>query len=165
MEKMPEECRGEPKTLEHQMIKAYMRIGHMHRSILEKEVRRTGVYRSQHQILMYLSNHSDASQKDIASFLGVSTATIAVTLKKLEKAGYIRRVADPADNRCNRIWMTEKGEEIVAHSQEIFYHVEETMFKGFGTEEKEQLNEYLERIYRNLEEIDQKLSDQRIKGK
>lgn len=163
MRKIPEECRGEPKTLVHQIIKIYMRIGHLHRGILDKEVRRTGVYRSQHQILMFLAKNSDASQKDIASFLGVSTATIAVTLKKLEKAGHIRRVVDPEDNRCNRIQLTKKGEAVVTQSHEIFYRVEEEMFEGFSEEEKEQLIKYFERICCNLEAVDQRLSDRKEK--
>lgn len=150
-ETMEEECRGEPKTLTHQIVKAYLKLGHLHRDILDKEVRRTGVYRSQHRILMYLFEHPDASQKDVAKFLEVSTATVAVTLKKLEKAGYIRRVVDPADNRCNRICLTAKGEEIVTYSHEIFYRVEEDMFREFSEEEKRRLNEYFARICKNLE--------------
>lgn len=148
-----EECRGEPKTLTHQVIKLYMKIGHLHRDILDKEVRRTGVYRSQHQILMYLAAHPDASQKDIASFHDVSTATIAVTLKKMEKAGYIRRVVDQTDNRCNRIQLTGKGEEIVTLSREIFFRVEKEMFRGFDEEEKQGLKGDLERICKNLEDL------------
>lgn len=149
----PEKAWKEHPSLTHQTVKLYMRTGHLHRDVLEKEVRQTGVYRSQHQILMYLSNHPEASQKDIADFLGVSTATIAVTLKKLEKAGYILRMSDPKDNRCNRIQLSRKGEEIVTCSHEIFHRVEEEMFFGFSEEEKEELKKFFERMCENLEKM------------
>lgn len=147
----PEKDHREHLSLTHQTVKLYMKTGHLHRDVLEKEVRRTGVYRSQHQILMFLSNHPEASQKEIAEFLGVSTATIAVTLKKLEKSGYILRTSDPKDNRCNRIQLSGKGEEIVTQSHEIFWRVEEAMFLGFSEEEKKKLINFFERICENLE--------------
>lgn len=157
----PEKDHREHLSLTHQTVKLYMKTGRLHRDVLEKEVRRTGVYRSQHQILMFLSNHPEASQKEIAEFLGVSTATIAVTLKKLEKAGYILRASDPKDNRCNRIQLSGKGEEIVTQSHEIFWRVEEAMFLGFSEEEKKKLINFFERICENLEEINQNNSRRR----
>ena len=47
---------------------------------------------------------------------GVSGATMAVSLKKLEKGGYINRLVDQHDNRCNQICITEKGREVVEES-------------------------------------------------
>lgn len=157
----PEKDHREHLSLTHQTVKLYMKTGRLHRDVLEKEVRRTGVYRSQHQILMFLSNHPEASQKEIAEFLGVSTATIAVTLKKLEKSGYILRTSDPKDNRCNRIQLSGKGEEIVTQSHEIFWRVEEAMFLGFSEEEKKKLINFFERICENLEKINQNNSRRR----
>ena len=151
----PEKDPQKPQSLTHQAVKLYMKTGHLHRDVLEKEVRQTGVYRSQHQILMYLSNHPEASQKDIAEFLGVSTATIAVTLKKLEKAGYILRMSDPKDNRCNRILLSTKGEDIVTQSREIFFRVEKSMFLGFSEKEINELKNFFARMCENLEKINQ----------
>lgn len=145
-------CPGEPKSLSHRLVKLYLKIGRLHRDILDKEVRQTGVYRSQHHILMYLASNPDASQKEIARFQEVSTATIAVSLKKLEKAGYIKREVDQADNRCNRIQLTEKGEKIVTQSHEIFYRVEDEMFRGFDEGELLVLEEYFRRIYQNMKQ-------------
>lgn len=149
-------CPEKPTSFIHRLVKLYLKIGRLHRDILDKEVRRTGVYRSQHRILMYLAENPDASQKEIARFQEVSTATIAVSLKKLEKAGCIKREVDQADNRCNRIQLTEKGEKIVAQSHEIFYRVEEEMFHGFDEEELRMLNEYFYRIYQNMEQATKK---------
>ena len=94
---------------EHCLIEKYIRVARLHRSMMERRLDGTGVYRSQHQILMFVSDNPNVSQKELARMYGVSGATIAVSLKKLEKGGYIRRLVDQEDNRCNQICITDKG--------------------------------------------------------
>lgn len=144
---------GEDVSASHKCVWKHMEIVRLHRTVLEHRFSKTGVYRSQHQILMYVSDHPNASQKEIAERYKISTAAIAVSLKKLEKGGYIRREVDEKDNRYNQIDLTEKGRQIVDISQSIFGQVEEEMFDGFSGEDFEKLMEYLERVRKNLERI------------
>lgn len=137
----------------HRVMSGYMRIMKRHRCILDQRLKRTGVYRSQHQILMMLSNHSNTSQKELAERLFVSTATIAVSVKKLEKGGYITRLMDQEDNRMNKLCLTEKGRDMVVHSRQFFRNVEAQMFRDFSEEELEVMEAYLDRIYKNLSQI------------
>lgn len=137
----------------HGVMVRYMRIMKLHRCILDERLRETGVYRSQHQILMMLSEHSNASQKEIAERLYVSTATIAVSVKKLEKGGYITRAVDQEDNRMNKLCLTEKGKHMVEHSRDFFHNVEARMFHDFSKEELAVMGQYLDRIYDNLSQI------------
>lgn len=94
---------------EHRLIEKYIRVTRLHRSVIEHRLEGTGVYRSQHQILMFASHNPNVSQKDLAEMYGVSGATMAVSLKKLEKDGYINRLVDQHDNRCNQICITERA--------------------------------------------------------
>ena len=103
------ECRWPFDSPQHRLIEKYIRVTRLHRSVIEHQLEGTGVYRSQHQILMYVSNNPNVSQKDLAKMYGVSGATIAVSLKKLEKGGYIKRLVDQDDNRCNQICITERA--------------------------------------------------------
>ena len=91
------ECRWPFDSPQHRLIEKYIRVTRLHRSVIEHQLEGTGVYRSQHQILMYVSNNPNVSQKDLAKMYGVSGATIAVSLKKLEKGGYIKRLVDQPD--------------------------------------------------------------------
>ena len=75
-----------------------------------------GLYRVQHQLLMCVYKYPDASQKELARIQNVSTAAVAVTLKKLEKGGYVGRIVDRDDNRYNKIRITEKGRKEVERS-------------------------------------------------
>lgn len=141
---------GQQTSPSHRLIKKYITIAKLHRSFLEEKLRRTGVYRSQHQILMCIHDHPGASQKDIACIYQASTATVAVSLKKLEKGGYIKRDVDEGDNRYNQIRITEKGERLVQQSICLFQRVEDSLFSGFTEAEFAELEGYLDRIRSNM---------------
>lgn len=154
MDKMT--CRGHLDSPAHRLVEKYMKINRLQRSVIERRLGKTGVYRSQHQILMFVADSPNVSQKEIAAKYGVSTATIAVSLKKLEKGGYIRRIVDEKDNRFNQICVTEKGRKMVDDSVETFRRIENRMFEGFSEEEFYKLEELLDKVFHNLEkELDQ----------
>ena len=141
------------EKVSHRVMSQYIKIMRQHRNFIDQRLSRTGVYRSQHQILMTLSDYSNESQKELAEHIGVSAATIAVSVKKLEKGGYITRVVDEDDNRINKLCLTEKGEEIVIYSRQFFRNVEAQMFHGFTIEELLIMEQYLDRMCDNLSQI------------
>lgn len=149
MDKMT--CRGHLDSPAHRLVEKYMKINRIQRSVIERQLGKTGVYRSQHQILMFVADSPNVSQKEIAAKYGVSTATIAVSLKKLEKGGYIRRIVDEKDNRFNQICITEKGRKVVDDSVKTFTRIENRMFEGFSEEEFKSLEQFLDKVFHNLE--------------
>ncbi|MCI9148198.1 MAG: MarR family transcriptional regulator [Hungatella sp.] len=138
-------------TKEGCLVMKYIQTARMHRKVLEQGLSSTGVYRSQHHLLMFVADHPQVSQKELARLHGVSTATIAVSLKKLEQGGYIERKVDVKDNRYNQICITAKGMAAVERSAAIFEDLEKRMFQGFSAEDFEKLEELLDRLYGNLE--------------
>ncbi len=143
----------DPPSPSHCVMGLFLRLARQQRALIAGRLRETGVYQSQHQTLMDIAFHPDASQKDIARRQEVSTATTAVTLKKLERAGYIRRVMDETDNRYNRLQITEKGQKIVCQSHKILHRTEEEMFAGFTEGDFRQLETLLERVCQNIEQM------------
>jgi len=137
----------------HNLIDSFIHVNRLHRAVLEKHLNKTGVYRSQHQFLMYISKYPNASQKKIAERFHISTATVAVTLKKLEKGGYICRAVDAEDNRFNQIAITGKGQAIVDKSIICFHDTEQGMFRGFCEAECKELEGYLVRVRENLQQL------------
>lgn len=133
-----------------ELIETYMCVGRLHRMVLERQLNRTGVYRSQHQLLMFVAENPNVSQKELARFSHVSPATVAVSLKKLEHGGYIQRVVDEHDNRYNKICITEKGRAVVENSVRWFQKVERSIFDGFSPEEMTAMLGYLNRMQENL---------------
>ena len=141
------------KKLIYQLINFAMK----HKKIMQNYLDETGVYQAQHRLLIEISRNKDASQNEIARSMDVSPATIAVSLKKLEKGGYISREMDEEDNRLNKITITEKGNKVVEQSKQIFDSVDRKVFEGFTEEEKYTLHTLLRKLDANLIRIEDEL--------
>lgn len=141
------------KDIIHQLINFAIK----HRKIMQVYLDETGVYHAQHRLLMEISRNPYASQNDIAKLMDVSAATIAVSLKKLEKGGYICREVDEGDNRLNQITITEKGKKVVEHSRQIFESTDRKLFEGFTDPEKSELFCLLQKINANLAKMEEEI--------
>ncbi|MDO4331426.1 MAG: MarR family transcriptional regulator [Eubacteriales bacterium] len=141
-----------PAFIEHDLSVKFRRADSAFKRSIERQVRDTGVYRSQHRLLMHLNRLPNCSQVEIAQHLEISPAAVAVSIKKLEKGGYIRRETDESDNRVHQVTITPKGEQVIRKSEVMFREVERRMFQGFSEEEMELMDRFLERIYKNLNE-------------
>ncbi len=128
---------------------------HEHRRIIEQLVQQiTGISHSQHLLLMQLSWFDFKSQKEIASKLNISPAAVTMSLKKLENEGYVQKNINPKDTRFNFVTLTEKGQNIVSLSTELFESIDHKLFEGFSQEEIQDLTSYLERIITNLKDLE-----------
>jgi DNA-binding MarR family transcriptional regulator len=96
-------------TLDKHIIHQLITFAIKHRKIMQNYLDATGVYHAQHRLLMEISRNPNAPQIELERQMDVSSATIAVSLKKLEKGGYIIKKTDDVDNRLNQIVITEKG--------------------------------------------------------
>lgn len=134
-------------------VKLLVFVSQLHRRTIEKLVGASGLHRAQHRMLMTLADREFDSQSELARMLDVSTATVAVSLKKLERDDYIRRGSKEDDSRANFIQLTGKGEQVVQSSKKIFAHIDHQAVKGFTDEELVLFESYLRRIYGNLSEI------------
>ena len=127
---------------------------------ISKKVENTGVFRSQHRLLMILGKHPDCSQTELAERLEISSAAVAVSLKKLEKSGFISRQCQENDNRVNQVVITEKGWKIIDLSTQYFKEMENAFLSDFSEEELKQLQSFLERMIKNGEDYYQTLIKQ-----
>lgn len=122
----------------------------LHRMKIYKIVSEKGLYMGQQPVLDYIKSNDMCTQKELASFLGVSPASVSVSVKRLEKAGCITRRPDESDARGNRLSVTEKGRQASRECRSGFDSVDAEMFAGFTSEEIEQLTLYLDRMIFNL---------------
>lgn len=132
-----------------------MKINRLHRSIFENTVSSLGIHHSQHHLLIYLSARGEEtpSQKEIADTFQISPAAVAVSLKKLEKLGYVKRESVSDDNRIKKILITDKGRNIVEQTITMFGATDRNVFSGFSDEELKDFNFYLDRALENIEKI------------
>lgn len=143
--------------IQHQIINLFRQADQSLKRVISKKVKDTGIYRSQHRLLMLLGKHPECSQTELAEKMDISPAAVAVSLKKLEKGGYINRQSNAEDNRINQVEVTEKGKKAIAVSILYFQEVETAMFKDFSAGEMEEIKHYFERIIKNGEDYYQSL--------
>lgn len=144
--------------LHHQIINLFRCTDQSLKRVIARKVEGTGLYRSQHRLLMILDRHPDSSQTAIAEKMEISPSAVAVTLKKLEKGGYISRQCQVQDNRVNEVVVTEKGREAINESIICFQEIEGAILDGFSEEELEQLKSFLKRMIENGESYYRSLS-------
>ena len=90
------------------------------------------------------------SQRELAKRLRLSPATVAVSLRSMEKGGYVSREADRADQRRNLVSITAKGKEATELCGQAFRAADREMLSDFTPEEKEQLTGFFIRMLKNL---------------
>lgn len=136
-----------------EIMKKLFRIDRCHKALIEAQLSRLGIHRSQHHVLMYLHFCREAPTQDqIAKTLEISPAAVAVTLKKLEGAGLVERVVRKENGREKEVRLTDAGNEIVSISFQLFQTVDGTMCEGFSEEELDLLESFLDRMGENLKD-------------
>lgn len=63
--------------------------------------------------MLAIGNNEGASQDFLVNRFCADKGNVARAVKKLEDMGYLRREADPDDRRQNRLFLTDRGEELM----------------------------------------------------
>ena len=93
-----------------------MCIDRRRKQIGENAMAELDIQPSQHFVLVWLKHMGRAaSQSKLAEMMRVSPASVARTLKGLDRDGYITRTGG-ADGRCNETAITQKGERVLCES-------------------------------------------------
>ncbi len=122
----------------------------LHRYRISTALSGLNIYRGQPELLEYLLENGDCSQKEIADHFGISPASVATSVKRMCKAGFIERSEDENDRRINRLGITEKGMQALTLSREKCCEIDETMFRDFSEDELKEFNRMIEKITGNL---------------
>ncbi len=134
------------RVVKHKMKQfhhAFERV--MHHNLIDSEV-----FAGESRLLMLIANNCNFSQRELAKKLGTSPASVGVSLKKLENKGYILRKVDDNDSRANIIELTQKGDEFIENTHELFQKLDKETFDGFSDEELDLFENFMDRLHQNL---------------
>lgn len=98
----------------------------------------------------YLKNHNGAVQKDIAAGCHIEPASLTAILNGMETKGLIERRLCPDNHRFYNVYLTETGRLYVGRLENEFDTIESYALQNFSEADKEQLIEYLSRIYNTM---------------
>lgn len=117
---------------------------------LVTSVKDTGLTSGQPKVLDYLKNHNGAVQKDIAAGCHIEPASLTAILNGMETKGLIERRVCPDNHRFYNVYLTETGRLYVGRLENEFDTIESYALQNFSKADKEQLIEYLSRIYNTM---------------
>ncbi len=112
--------------------------------------------------LLYIIECPGITQHELSQRLMIDKGTVSKMLNRLEKAGMIRRKANPDDRRSIIITVTPHGEETYQRMQEQGNEYHKLMVEGLSREEISALEQSLRKILDNVSSANQR--DRLING-
>lgn len=102
-------------------------------------------------LLFHLSHHPDGlTPIELAKKTHLTAPTISVTLQKMERDGYTRRVASDTDQRSFKVFLTDKGNEIENSNRKTARDFDNKALKNLSQEEINTLLCLLGKVKENL---------------
>jgi DNA-binding MarR family transcriptional regulator len=125
-------------------------VSRLLRRSFDERARGIGVTRPQWQVLSLLSFHAGINQGGLAELLEVEPITLGRMIDRLQDAELVERRADPADRRAWRLFLTDKGLQLLDHLRPFAHETYEMALEGVGEDERARVMSVLARMRGNL---------------
>ena len=108
-----------------------------------------GVTRAQWKVLFRLERQPGLRQIELADMLDIEPITLSRIVDRLEEAGLVERVADPADRRAWRLHVTAKAQPLIAKLRGVADEMISEAFAGIDAKDIEITRQVLGRVREN----------------
>jgi len=125
-------------------------VCHLYRGRVHALFEELGLYRGQPPVLHALWEQEGLTHSELAARLHVQPATMTKMIRRMERAGFVERCSDPADQRVSRVYLTPAGRAIRVDVERIWERLRQELFEGFTLEEQVLLRRFLLQIRDNL---------------
>ncbi|MFI9148864.1 MarR family winged helix-turn-helix transcriptional regulator [Streptomyces sp. NPDC053367] len=129
---------------------ALSRTARLHRTAAAGLLRGLGLYPGQELVMMHLWEQGPSRQSDLIKMLDLDPSTITKMLQRLEQAGHVRRLPDPADRRAILVRATERSGGLLTEVARAWGTLEERTLAGLSATEREQFLALLLKAEGNL---------------
>lgn len=116
-----------------------------------QELKKIGLCPGQDIILFQLSGQPGISQVQLARALGVEEATISMMLKRMTRAGLIKRTVDEKDARMMRVCLTAKGLDLRKKAIRVWQKQENQIFSRLSERQRQELSKSLLKLQSYIE--------------
>ena len=107
-------------------------VSRLRRSAFDRCLKPLNVTRSQWWVLAYLSREDGMTQSQLAEELDLGKVAVGGLIDRLEKSGLVRRQADAADRRVNRIFLEPKSKQLVARMRKVSHRMNAQILAGLS---------------------------------
>jgi DNA-binding MarR family transcriptional regulator len=94
-----------------------------------------GVTPSQLSALHYIAAHDGCTMTDVANVLDLNKSGVSGLVQRMERAGLLRREANPVDGRGSLLFMTAKAHDVRARAVPLLRRLNAELTRGFDATE------------------------------
>ena len=122
---------------------------HALRKAFDRRAVGLGVTRAQWKVLFRLTRQPGLRQIELADMLDIEPITLSRIVDRLEEAGLVERVADPADRRAWRLHVTVRAKPLVEKLRKLADEMIAEAFAGIDPKDIEITRQVLGRVREN----------------
>ena len=109
-----------------------------------------GLFSGQHDIVFALLGNEGITLSALAKMLDISAATVSVSIKRMEKSGFIIKRQDDNDTRITRLYLTEKAKKAPENIKREMDSLEAVIKDGMTDVQAKELARLLETASQNM---------------
>jgi MarR family transcriptional regulator, transcriptional regulator for hemolysin len=98
-----------------------------------------GVLPGAYPVIAWLMHVGQATQTELARLIGIEQPTMAVTLRRMERDGIVRRAPDPDHGRKSQVSLTPRGRQLSEIISKAAHDVQKVASRGLS---KAELDEF-----------------------
>lgn len=122
----------------------------MLRHMFNEAAKEEGLFAGQQHIILALLENEGITVGEIARQLDVTPATVSVSVKRLEKAGFVKKQSDEANARITKLYLTEKGRAVPDRIKDRMDSQEKYITMGLSDDEKNMFSDMLDKVIDNM---------------
>jgi len=122
---------------------------HALRKAFDRRACGLGVTRAQWKVLFKLSRMPGLRQNELADLLDIEPITLSRIIDRVEEAGLVERVADPADRRAWRLHVTARAQPLIVKLRALADEMTAEAFAGIDPKQIEITRQVLGRVREN----------------
>lgn len=120
------------------------------RTALNREREQLGQKQIPVPLMTYVLEHPGCTQTEVAEWLCISTASVAVSCKRLEREGLLERRVDPLNRRKNQLFVTEEGVILTREKRAMLERVNARAFANICEADRAIFSRVLDQMLDNL---------------
>ena len=131
-------------------------VSRLRRTAFDQRMKPLGLTRSQWWVLTGVSRHGDSgiTQTELAQVLDLGKVALGGLIDRLEERGFVKRHADLADRRVNRVHLTNKGQAVLDKMGHVGIEMNLKIMSGIQPKQQHLLAELLSIMKQNLVAMD-----------
>ena len=129
-------------------------VSRLMKTVFDRRGRDLGLTRSQWWVLTMLYAKEGVTQSELADFMDLEKPTLGRLLDRMQEKHWIERRPDSLDRRVNRLYLTEKVQEIMRALRKTAADVRKDALGDLSQVDRENFIDTLIKIKNNLSNLE-----------